>query len=107
MVFKRLAQENGVFYTIYIQKEQIAATKNDHGHINLIRPWGLILCKEDSPRLCKIESALESDKWCLNGWLKNIVKIKYRKKNGKNKSTVQKTIICNGPLAIYFLAVEL
>jgi hypothetical protein len=79
MVFKRLAQENGVFYTIYIDKEQISETKNDHatrktlGYISLVRALGFILCTEDPLNLYKIESALESDKWCLNGWLKKIV----------------------------------
>jgi hypothetical protein len=47
MVFKRLAQENGVFYSIYIEKEQIAETKINHatrkslGHIFVLGLWAL------------------------------------------------------------------
>jgi hypothetical protein len=71
MVFKlkRLPQKNGVFfYTIYIEKEQIAETKNDHatrkslGHISWARALGLTLYIEYPPNLYKIESELESDK---------------------------------------------
>jgi hypothetical protein len=70
VVFKRLAWENGVFYTLYIEKEQIAGTKNDHGtrkfpgQISLVRALSLMLCTEDRPNLYKIESALKSDKLC-------------------------------------------
>jgi hypothetical protein len=70
-----MAQENGDFYTIDIQKEQIAGPKNDHtmrktpGPIFLVRDMGFIFRKEDPPKLYKIDSALKSDKLCLNGLL--------------------------------------
>jgi hypothetical protein len=73
-----LALEYGVFYIFYIQKEQIAEAKNDHatrkspGNILCYRALPLILCKEHTPKLYKNESATESDKWCLNGWLSNM-----------------------------------
>jgi hypothetical protein len=60
MVFKQMAQENGDFYTIYIQEELIAGPKNDHamrktpGHISWVTAWGLLLCKEDPPNVYKI-----------------------------------------------------
>jgi hypothetical protein len=68
-----------LFYTIYIQKEQFAVTKNDHatrkskGHISFFRAIRFILCKEDPPKLYKIEFALESGTWCSNGWLRIMV----------------------------------
>jgi hypothetical protein len=84
-------------YTIYIEKEQIAGPKKDnamrksHGHISWVRARGFILCKEDPPNLYKIESALESDKWSLNGWLWNMVYFpKIYTIYIKNKSPVQK-----------------
>ena len=64
MVLKRLAKENGVIYIIYIEKEQIAETKNEHatrkslGPIAWFRALGFILCKEYPPNLYKIEFAL-------------------------------------------------
>jgi hypothetical protein len=67
---KRFAQENGVFYTLYIQKEEMAGTKNDHatwkslGYICWIRVLSLRMSIEDPPNLYKIESALASDKFC-------------------------------------------
>jgi hypothetical protein len=57
------------FYTLYIEKEQIAKTKNDHttrkslGHISMVRALSLRMSIEDPPNLYKIESALESDKF--------------------------------------------
>jgi hypothetical protein len=44
-----------------------------HGHIAWVRALCIVLCKEDLPNLFKIESALESDKPCLNDWLKKKV----------------------------------
>jgi hypothetical protein len=43
------------------------------GYISWLRVFGFILCKEDPPNLYKIEPALESEKWCLNGRLKKMV----------------------------------
>jgi hypothetical protein len=48
---------------IYIEKEQMAGAKNDQaarkspGHITLVRALGLIMFKEDPPKLYKIELA--------------------------------------------------
>jgi hypothetical protein len=64
-----------LFYTIYIQKEQIAGPKNDHatrkspGNIFWMRDFVFILCKEGHLKLYKNDFATKSDKWCLNGWL--------------------------------------
>jgi hypothetical protein len=64
---------------IYIDKEQIAGPQNGHatrkspGHIYWIRALVFILCKEDTPKLYKNESATESEKRCLNGCLYNMV----------------------------------
>jgi hypothetical protein len=60
-------------HTLYIQKEQMPGTKNNHAtrksprHIAWVRALDLILCKQNPPNLYKIESAFESDKGCLNG----------------------------------------
>jgi hypothetical protein len=49
---KRLAQENGVIYTLYIQKEEMDGTKNDHatrispGQLSLVRAFSLMFCRE-------------------------------------------------------------
>jgi hypothetical protein len=51
------------FFRIYIEKEQIGGAKSDQatrkspGHITLVRALGLIMFKENSPKLYKIESA--------------------------------------------------
>jgi hypothetical protein len=65
-----------VYFTkIYIDKEQIACSKNGHatrkssGNIVSVRALVLILFKEDPPKLYKNEFATESDKYCFNGWL--------------------------------------
>jgi hypothetical protein len=79
MVLKRLARKNGVFYTLYIEKEQIAETQNDHtrrkslGHISLVRALSRRMSIKDRPSLYKIESALKSDKFCCNGWLRKMM----------------------------------
>jgi hypothetical protein len=49
-----LAWENSVFYTLYIEKEEIAETKNDHTtrkslrHISLVRAWSLRMSEKTS-----------------------------------------------------------
>jgi hypothetical protein len=79
MVSKQLALQYGVFYALYIRKEQIAGAKNDHatrkspGNILWVRALVLVLCKEHPPKLYKNEIATKSDKWCLNIWLLNMV----------------------------------
>jgi tellurite resistance-related uncharacterized protein len=79
MVSQRLSAEYSVFYAFYIQKEQIAGAKNDHatrkspGNILCVRALLLILSKENPPKMYKIQFATESDEWCLNSCLKNIV----------------------------------
>jgi hypothetical protein len=63
------------FTEIYIDKEQIACSKNCHatrkfpGIIISVRALLLILLTEDLPKLYKNEFATESDEWCFNGWL--------------------------------------
>jgi hypothetical protein len=67
------------FYALYIENEQNAGPKNDRAmrkyprQFVLVKVLALILCKVDLPKLYKIESAAESEKWCLNGWLYNMV----------------------------------
>jgi hypothetical protein len=66
-------------YSIYIDKDQNSGSKNDHAMRKSHRRgcWvtALVfnLCKGDSPKLYKNESGTESDEWCLNCCLLNIV----------------------------------
>jgi hypothetical protein len=70
-----LALEYGVFYALYIQKEQIAGPQNDHatrkspGKDLLVWALVFILCKEDPLKLYKNKFSTESDKRCHNAWL--------------------------------------
>lgn len=61
------------FTLLYIDKEQIAGSKNGHatrkfpGIIVSVKALLLILCKEDTPKLYKNKFETESDEWCFNG----------------------------------------
>lgn len=49
------------------------ATWTYQGHIDQVRALGFIIRRKDPPNLYKIESAKESEKWCLNCSLENMV----------------------------------
>jgi hypothetical protein len=75
---KLMALENGVFseklYNLYTERTNPGhAMRKSPGHISLVRALAFILCKEDPPNFYKIESALESDKLCFNGWINKIM----------------------------------
>jgi hypothetical protein len=60
-------------YTLYIQKEQFAGPKNDLamrkslGDIFWVRILNLTICKEDPPKLYKIEFSMNCVSRFLNG----------------------------------------
>jgi hypothetical protein len=68
MLFERLARKNDVF-PIYIEKEQIAGSKNDQamrkspGHVPWVRALKLKTCNVDPPLLYKIKFVTELIKW--------------------------------------------
>jgi hypothetical protein len=61
-----------------------------HGHISRVSALGLILSKEDPLNVYKIESTLESDKLCLNGWLRNMVILNNVYRERANRVTIKK-----------------
>jgi hypothetical protein len=78
------------------------ATRKYPGNIVCVTALVHILCKEHPPKMYKIEFATESDEWCLNGCLQNIVFFMhfiYR----KNKLQDEKMTISRGNiLEIFF-----
>ena len=84
-------------------RKQVAGPKNGHatrkspGNIIWVTALVLILCKEDPPKLYKNEFATESNKWCLNGSLQNMVFFMHFIQ-GKNKSPVPKLNMPRGNL---------
>jgi hypothetical protein len=112
MVFEQYARESDAFSEIYIEKEQITVYENDQatrkspGHITWVRALGLIMFKEDRPKLYKIEFALELVKWFLNNTLvKMMIFPKFIKK--KNKSRCIKMTKPRGNLLDILLGLRL
>jgi hypothetical protein len=67
MVSKPLAQEHGIFHTIYIERINHKNPKPPcHAeiseHLSGVRAMGFILCPESPPKMYKIEFALKSEK---------------------------------------------